>query len=367
VIKHISDIIIKYKIHFLGWTLFISCEIGIVGLATGVFGYAESYFWHYLLKICYFYLCALWLYPITFSDKFSWIWKVPLLGSLAYGLYLITSYLIDNFLLKETSWFNYHEITLGRQYIFSALYRALFFMGFAAFYFLFLKYDKEVKARKQSEKEHYQSQLYERDLELQLENAKNAYLKAQINPHLLFNTLSFIYQDIYQNSPKSADTLMELADIMRYSINSDFKEQTIPLKEEIEQVHRLIGLHQSRYDNMIYINFEYDPNIPHTRFIPLVVVTIAENIFKHGIFQDKQNPALLSIKTEGQNIRIISKNLPSRTSAVKSLNKGIENISQRLKIIYGDNASLTYGIVEKYFQIQILAPIKHKSKVFKDS
>ncbi len=262
-------------------------------------------------------------------------------------------------MLKETNWLIHHEIHLGKQYFFSALYRALYYMGFAGFYYLFLEYVKVNKAKKQADQDHYQSQLSERELELQLENAKNAYLKAQINPHLLFNTLSFIYQDIYQSSPKSADTVMELADIMRYCIHCEFQEQTVALNEEIKQVHRLIRLHQSRYEDMVYINFEYGADVPESKLIPLVIVTIAENIFKHGIILDKVNPAILKLEIEAQHLRITSRNLPNRKSAVKSLNKGLENIAQRLKIIYGDQATLTYGLVGKYFEISIIAPVNY--------
>jgi len=123
-----------------------------------------------------------------------------------------------------STWYGFHEISISRKYIFGQLWRALFFMGFGGLYFLFRRYVAEIGVGKKAEREQFQSLLIERDLALQLENAINSYLKAQINPHLLFNTLSFVYQDIFQTSPKTVETVMELCEVMRYSVNRELRD-----------------------------------------------------------------------------------------------------------------------------------------------
>ncbi|MGN7986484.1 sensor histidine kinase [Pedobacter sp. 22226] len=357
VMKHFTILLSRYKIHFLSWALFISAETGIIGLATGVFGDAKSYIYHYIQNIGLFYLCALWLYHRIFQVRNNWIWKLPTFLGAVYFFYLFTSYGIDTYLLKETTWYSYHKISIGKPYIFNQLWRSLIFMGAAGFYYLFLVHLKEIEVRKKTETEYYQSILSERELQIELANAKNSYLKAQINPHLLFNVLNFIYQDVYGKLPKSAEAVMQLSDIMRYSINCEFSEQTVPLKDELEQIDRLIILHQTRFENDICINFTYPAELVSKNFIPLVLVTLVENIFKHGIFQDPENPANLDIGLINDQIVITSRNLLNRKKTSQSMNKGLDNIRQRLKLIYGSKASMEYSTSEGIFDVRIIAPL----------
>jgi two-component system LytT family sensor kinase len=93
-------------------------------------------------------------------------------------------------------------------YFFSDLWRALQFIGLAAFYYLFKQYQKTSLIKAQLEKDRVTSILLQKETEIRLAQANNAYLKAQINPHLLFNTLSFIYSDILETSPRAAEAVM---------------------------------------------------------------------------------------------------------------------------------------------------------------
>ncbi|WP_443938802.1 sensor histidine kinase [Pedobacter sp. MW01-1-1] len=355
--KNLIAFIVRHKIHFFSWAIFMACETVIIGLATGIFGDPMAYLVHYFQNILLFYFCALWLYPKIFISRLSWIWRLPVFIGIVYIIYLTCSYVVDNFLLKETSWYGMHEISISKRYIFTQLWRALFFMGSSGFYFLFRRHQAEIETRKRMQQEHYQSLLSERDMALQLANAKNSYLKAQINPHLLFNTLSFIYQDIYLSSPKTAEAVMELSEIMRYSVNCEIRETFLELAEEIEQVKRLINLHAMRFEGEIFVDFRYQPNIGKQRFLPLVLLTLAENIFKHGVFQDPEYPAELSIDIRENYFVIQSKNWPSRKNTIKNMNKGLENIKQRLEITYGKSASFEHGLSQDYYIVKITAHV----------
>lgn len=360
--KKIIAFILYHKIHFFSWIVFMLSESVIIGLATGIFGDVLSYVVHYSQNILLFYFCSLWLYPKIFRNGITWVWKLPFFTAVVYSIYLSVNYGVDNYLLKETTWYGVHEISISKPYIFTQLWRALFFMGFAGFYFLFRTYVVEIETRKKAEKEHYQSLLIERDLALQLENARNSYLKAQINPHLLFNTLSFVYEDIFQSSPKTAEAVMELCDVMRYSVNCELREPLLELNEEIEQVERLVKLHSMRFDEEIFLEFTYTKDVKTVKFIPLVLLTLAENIFKHGVFQDQQYPASLSVNVINEHIIITSKNWPNRSNRKDSTNKGLANIRQRLEFTYGNLASIDLKTSDGYFVVEIVAPIELTKK-----
>lgn len=353
VMNKILNFIKKQKIHLIGWTGFILCEIFIVGFSTGKFGDIESYIIHYILNILLFYFCAHWAYPRVFENAFHWVWKLPLLGGFTFLCYLLLNYIVDTRILKHQSWKTVQELEMGHKYVLGVLYRAALFMGNAAFYYLFLVHLKEVKVREAAERASFQIELSKKDMEAKLEQSRNSYLKAQINPHLLFNTLSFIYQDILASSPKAAEAVMTLSDLMRYSLDCEFTESTIPLKEEITQVKSLILLHSTRFEEELSLSFETGDGIENIKFIPLVLITLAENIFKHGIFLDPQHPAKLAISYCGEFLSIQSRNLPNRKSRATSMHKGLENIRQRLEIAYGGKAKMHYGIREQYFEIEI--------------
>lgn len=357
VTKFFQIYISKYKIHYLSWAIYIIAEAGIIGLATGIFGDFKDYLFHYGQNIILFYICAKIVYPWIFRKGLNWIWRLPLSGGFIILIYIFSSYLIDVYILGSKSWFGFHEIGLNQRYIFTQLWRGLFFMGFSGYYYLFLEHIKEIEVRKQAEQSILRGIISEQQFLMQLANLRNSHLKAQINPHLLFNTLSMIYQDILTTSPKSAETIMQLSDMMRYSISCEYKTETVFMQEEIQQVEKLIALQGTRFDGEIYVELSYDKIALSTPFIPLVLLTLAENIFKHGIFQDEAAPASLKITVENEMIKITTRNISKKNKAENSMNTGLENVRQRLQLTYGDRASMIYGQKDDFFDLHIVAPV----------
>jgi sensor histidine kinase YesM len=351
--KIILSFIKRYRIHFIGWLLFVPAEITIISLATGKLGDIGSYVVHYALNIALFYFCGHWAYPWIFGKKFCWLWKLPVIGGLTFLFYLLLNYLVDTLIINAPSWKTIQETEMGCRYVFGVLWRSLIFIGNAGFYYLFLQHLKEIRAREAAETEKFNLQLSEREMETQLQQSHNSYLKAQINPHLLFNTLSFIYGDILATSPKAAEAVITLSNLMRYSIDSELKTSTLPLGEEIEQVKNLISLHRTRFEQELYLTFTIGDGVKKINFIPLVLITIAENIFKHGIVFDAKHPAILHLDFDGNFLEIVSRNLPDRKNRPISMNKGLENIRQRLKIAYGEDAEMESGVSAGVFELKI--------------
>ncbi|RZK00205.1 MAG: histidine kinase, partial [Flavobacterium sp.] len=217
--KEILENIKANKIHFISWAVFISAEILIIGLATKSFGKPGNYFLHYTINICLFYFCANVLYPRIIKDDLSWLWKLPLSLTIVYGVYLLLNYIIDSAINKHTKWNEIDDMLMDESYVFGLLWRALQFVGFSGFYFLFKQYQAKVEQNKKIQEEVYQNSIQKKNMEIDLNNAKNSYLQAQINPHLLFNTLNFIYQKTLIQAPEIAESVMTLSDIMRYSTN----------------------------------------------------------------------------------------------------------------------------------------------------
>ncbi|RYF45410.1 MAG: histidine kinase, partial [Cytophagaceae bacterium] len=103
-------------------------------------------------------------------------------------------------------------------------------------------------------------------------------LKAQVNPHFLYNTLNYFYIRSQEVDPELADSIIKLSEIMRYSMREDFT--TAPLSEEINYMKQFISLHQLRYP--ICMNFTVTGDVDSKTILPFILIGLVENAFKHG-------------------------------------------------------------------------------------
>lgn len=165
------------------------------------------------------------------------------------------------------------------------------------------------------------------------------FLKAQMNPHLLYNTLSHFYAKAEDLDTDLANGILKLSEIMRYSL-TDATDDKVSLEGEIEQIKNLIDLHQLRYGNKLFIDLEVDLQTKNAEIYPLLLLSFVENALKHGQLQDKKFPLRISIKTFYNTLIFKTENNKNNASKVVSTNIGIPNIQKRLEILYPKNYSL---------------------------
>ncbi len=174
-------------------------------------------------------------------------------------------------------------------------------------------------------------------LEAQISQANFNFLKAQINPHFLHNTLNFLYAKSLPYSEELSEGILTLSDIMRYALSQgNQKDGKALLKDEIEHVHNVIRINQLRYSNQLKVNFEMSGNINGVMIIPFVLITLVENAFKHGDLKNQDYPIDIKVKVEGRQLYFYCRN--KKRSGPKQLSTGIglENIKSRLVLSYGD-------------------------------
>ena len=185
-------------------------------------------------------------------------------------------------------------------------------------------------------------------MDKELAMSKNAFMKAQINPHLLFNTFEFVHQKLSAYAPEDAKVMLYLSDMMRFAANTQHNEGYVRLSDEISQCENLIGLHRIT-QGAIYIEFASGPDLDEIKLIPLVMLTILENMFKHGNLNDVENKATIDVYTFDGKLHIESRNLPRSIKNTVGFGSGMDNISNRLKYAYHQNAEMTAGIDEEGF------------------
>lgn len=119
-----------------------------------------------------------------------------------------------------------------------------------------------------------------------LENAQLTtelqFLKAQINPHFLFNTLNNLYYLAYTQSPNTSEVVARLAQMMRYLLEES-NQPTVPLMQEIEFMRSYLHLEELRLNHLIPLTFEVEGEPAGVAIAPLLLMTFLENAFKHGV------------------------------------------------------------------------------------
>jgi len=335
-----------YRIHIIAWSVFIFWETVVVVYWVGMFGTFGNYAIHYTINITLFYTYALLLEKATAYHNGA-IWKVPLVVISTILIYLGTVTGVDILLNTYTNILP-GELPTLRIRIAKVLYRGSFFLLFSTGYYFLKRFIKEKTEKSRIEKQRFQMLLDKEKMEKELAMSKNAFMKAQINPHLLFNTFEFVHQKLNTYSPEDAKVMLYLSDMMRFAANTKHNEGFVNLSDEISQCENLISLHQIT-QGKIYIEFASGPDLDEIKLIPLVLLTILENMFKHGNLTDIQYKATIAVYTFDGKLHIESRNLPRSIKSKVGFGSGMDNISNRLKYAYHQNAEMTAGIDEEGF------------------
>lgn len=173
-------------------------------------------------------------------------------------------------------------------------------------------------------------------------NAEYAFLRAQINPHFLHNTLNFFYAKSLSVSEELSEGILTLCEIMRYSLNSG-NADLVPLSREIEHVMNVIRINQLRFSNRLQVSLNITGDIDSVKVIPLVIITLVENAFKHGDLNDQKIPLSINLKvTDDHQIWFSTYNKKKKGPKELSNGIGLDNTKKRLKAIYKDQYDLRF-------------------------
>ncbi|WP_316737681.1 sensor histidine kinase [Pedobacter aquatilis] len=334
----------EYEIHILSWLFFILFEVVVTGIVYQVFYSVGNYIIHYIINISIFYFHAYGVSKILISNVrykpwlifFFLILEIALYLGLAFGLELLAAHTYDPELQKA--------IQPSFKYFLRSAYRAIYFIGFSTGYVFLLNSIRERKRVQQLEKQNLINTIEKQALENDLVQSQNNFLRSQINPHFLFNTLNFIYNDARKKAPLAADAIMNLSEMMRYALKRPEASELVPLSEEVEQIEHLINLHKLRTANTINFNLEVKDDLFGLRFPPLILLTLVENMFKHGNIAHSSQPCVVQINYDRKSLVISTLNMINdvKKKEVESHHVGMENIDKRLNNFYKDRYSFKF-------------------------
>ena len=207
-------------------------------------------------------------------------------------------------------------------------------------------------------KHFYSEESKSKELRQEKLQAELNFLKGQIHPHFLFNTLNNLYALTLkksENSPEVVLKLSELLSFMLYECNS----RTVPLSKELKLIENYIALEKIRYDDRLTITYETEGDVSKNQIPPMLLLPFVENAFKHGTSDSIDEVWVdIHIKVEGRSLSLSVKNSNGYDTVEKNefdYQKGIglKNVHRRLELLYEDHYTLETNDTEDQYSVSL--------------
>lgn len=296
---------------------------------------APFFFANLLVKMVLFYTCAFYLLPRFIGRKNWWGlgWRIVLL--------LVACFAVElgiNQFLNQTgaSPFSYFEGTVG----INLLMYVFFTLSSFAYRF----------SREWYKNERLKVRLVQEKLSTELN-----FLKSQVNPHFLFNTLNNLFAIAERdNNQEVAQGIAELSTMMRYMLY-DCQSEYVPLEKEVAYLKSIIEIHQLRIaaDDDVLIAFNIKGDYIGKKVAPLILVPFVENAFKHGINYKKSSFIRIDFNLEGGHLQFNVKNSNydvHRQDHREHSGIGLENVKRRLELLYPGRHTLDIRQSENIYE-----------------
>ncbi|GGA98199.1 sensor histidine kinase [Puia dinghuensis] len=203
----------------------------------------------------------------------------------------------------------------------------------------------------------------QRTLVLEKEKAETELklLKSQLNPHFLFNTLNNIYALSLLNSPATSSAIGKLSEILDHILYR-CEGDLAPLSEEVELLNNYLALEQLRYDQRLQLRFNSRVN-GDVAIPPLLLLSLAENAFKHGASQDAGEPSIeIELEADEAGMRYCVTNSSAAPPVQEGYGKiGLANLRKQLDILYPGKHVFTTGYDAGRFRALVVLDLKKES------
>lgn len=185
---------------------------------------------------------------------------------------------------------------------------------------------------RQSREDYHKLMLDKTDTELR-------FLKAQLNPHFLFNTLNNLYYLSLEKSDKGPNAILQLSGMLDYVMRTA-SVLRVPLEDELKQVENYIGLELLRYEDRVQVDTVVTGKPEGYTIGPMILISLIENAFKHGVMKMTGRSWIkMSVDYTSEGMAISVRN--SWRKKVSGNGIGLDNLRRQLNLLYGENAQLT--------------------------
>ncbi|WP_345227880.1 sensor histidine kinase [Hymenobacter koreensis] len=198
-------------------------------------------------------------------------------------------------------------------------------------------------------------------LEKQAVQAELYYLKSQINPHFLFNTLNNIHTLVYKQAATAPEAVLRLASLMRYMIYES-NSPTVPLSREMDYLQDYIGLQQLRYKQAPVVDLQIQGDPAACHIAPLLFVHLLENAYKHSPARLEPGAIRVSVEVAADSLHFRVEN-PVAPNPARTLEEpggiGLPNIRKRLQLLYPEQHQLDVSRTGDTFTVLLIIYALH--------
>lgn len=183
--------------------------------------------------------------------------------------------------------------------------------------------------------------------------AELSFLKAQVNPHFLFNTLNNIYTLAIIKEDNTGPSIMKLSNMMRY-ITDEAGHDFVDLQQEIDCITDFIDLQKLRLTKKTLLIFELEGDFKNKTIAPLLLMAFVENVFKYGVSNHNENTLIIKLFSKQNSLILFCQNTiyPEKVTAERS-GIGMENTKRRLNYLYKDHHILYIDTKNQLFTVNL--------------
>ena len=191
-------------------------------------------------------------------------------------------------------------------------------------------------------------------------NAELNFLKLQINPHFLFNTLNSIYSQAHFRSEQTEHSILKFSRIMRYVLYDSAAEK-IALSQDLEYISNYIDLQQLRLSKNITIQYQVTGQVAGLSIAPLLLITFIENAFKHGISYTAPSEIKIAIAVTGSALSLTVENAITQLNRGSTGGVGLINARRRLDVLYPNRHLLNVVENNHLYIVNLKIELDHES------
>lgn len=340
----------KWKYHLL--LIFIVIALDLYGdyVYLNKPGFLSNFLFPGFLYVCSMYITFFsiyfinfkWLSPYTLIKKKYVAYIIGAIGLVF--LFAGIRYLLEEVIIFSiTGNHNYADRTrVFGYYIFDNSYYSIKAILFSTTLFLLFRYIEN------------QTKLFQ----LQLENKKTElrFLKSQLEPHFLFNTLNSFYSELIDSQPKTAKDIHRLSDLLRF-VTYDAQEDFVSLQKDLKFVEDYIYFFKKRFETNFFVNYTVSGEVTDQKIPSMMLIHFVENVFKHGIIYDSSAPAEVTFKINTNTIEIYTKNKISTSESYSESGIGHTSLKRRLDMLFEGSYVLNNKQEGSIFEASLQMPL----------
>jgi two-component system LytT family sensor kinase len=197
----------------------------------------------------------------------------------------------------------------------------------------------------------YYKELQQKELMLQNRQSELSFLRSQVNPHFLFNSLNNIYALVYENSTQALPAISGLSELLRYMLYDNTEK--VPLEKELGYIHKYIDLQKLRFEHTIKAEVQVSGPVEKVQVPPLLLIPFIENAFKHGDFSSGGQGLTVTVHCSAAKMTLYCYNTKGTGKKDTGGGIGLANIKRRLALLYPGKHTLDIQDTQNSFTINL--------------